>query len=151
MIPIVRLTLEKTNELSGFTERIFGCEEAAPIFRRQLGNLARESVGLLCLDTHNQIINYSDITFGKVNRVDVDYAAIMKIALLANAQYILIAHNHPTGILEPSPTDVESTKKLGALSKLFGIELIDSLIVGPTNDYTSIRSIIKESHVSHDL
>lgn len=140
MIPIVRLSLSIEGKIPVPNNKIFGCEEAAPIFQEKIGNTARECVAMLCLDVHNNILNYSEISLGKIDKVDVDYATIFKTALLSNAKNIIIAHNHTTSILKPSIADIETTKKLGFLCKMFDMNLIDSLIVGPSSEYVSIRS-----------
>ncbi|MER2000186.1 MAG: JAB domain-containing protein, partial [Lysinibacillus sp.] len=90
-------------------------------------------------------LNYSEISFGKIDEVAIDYASILKTALLSNAKQIVIGHNHPSNILKPSETDIEMTKKIAGLCNIFGIKLIDSIIVVPSGDYLSIRTYISKS------
>ena len=144
MIPIVRLTLKKDGILPFECEKIYGCEEAAPILIDRIGMCARECIGLICVDSHNRILNYSEISFGKIDEVAIDYASILKTALLSNAKAIVIGHNHPSNILKPSETDIEMTKKIAGLCNIFGINLIDSIIVVPNGDYLSIRTYIQK-------
>lgn len=145
MIPVVRLTLKKDGVIPIDCEKVYGCEEAAPIFIDRIGESARESLGLICLDSHNRILNYSDISYGKIDQVTVDYASVLKTALLSNASSIVIAHNHPSNILKPSETDIEMTRKIASICKVFRIKLIDSIIVVPNGEYLSIRSVISKS------
>lgn len=143
---IVRLKLKKEGVLSSSNTKIFGCEESSSIFIDKIGAEARECLALICIDSQNNKLNYSEVSIGSVNEVSVDYGAIFKIALLSNASSIIIAHNHPSNYLEPSNRDIEITKKIAELGKLFNIILIDSLIVGPSDEYYSIRSKIRRSH-----
>lgn len=54
----------------------------------------------------------------------------MKAAVLSNSASILVAHNHPSGLSEPSPEDIHVTKRLVEAGRIMGIELIDHLIIG---------------------
>ncbi|KIU10062.1 DNA repair protein RadC [Bacillus subtilis] len=62
----------------------------------------------------------------------------MKSAILSNAASIIVGHNHPSGLTEPSKEDIEVTKRLVEAGKLMGIELLDHIIVGD-NRYTSLK------------
>lgn len=62
----------------------------------------------------------------------------MKTAILSNSASILICHNHPSGQPEPSPEDIEVTKRLAEAGRIMGIELIDHLIVGDGR-YVSLK------------
>ena len=68
---------------------------------------------------------------------------MFRTALLSNASKIIVAHNHPSGVLEITSKDIEMTRKIAFFAKNFDIELIDSFIVIKT-DYISIRSHCKE-------
>lgn len=61
---------------------------------------------------------------------------VFKSAILAGATSIIIAHNHPSGIVSPSPADLAITKQLKECGKLIGIPLLDSIIVTETNSYS---------------
>lgn len=142
MIPKVRITLRTDSLLSINHQRIYGCEEAAPIFIEEIGMNSQETLALICLDDNYRFLNYSNVNYGKINEVIIDHATIFKTALLSNASYIVIGHNHPSGILNPSESDIQVTKKIDGICKIFNIKLLDSIIVGPTTKYYSIRSNI---------
>ena len=71
-------------------------------------------------------------------------AELFKLALLSNASRFFIAHNHPSGVLEITEPDIELTKKIGTIAKLFDMELLDSIIVTYSGDIVSIREHLKE-------
>lgn len=116
-------------ELPGNNEYIYGVETAAPIFCKMIGDNNVEYVGLLCLDSTNRIINYSTVSIGSIDSVNASVSQILKIALISNAFHIIVAHNHPSGVLEVTSNDIEMTKKIGVLAGYFDIKLIDSLVV----------------------
>lgn len=132
-------------EIDTDTEFIFGVETAAPIFCKKIGNANIEHVAALCLDNTNKIINYSNVSIGEIDSVKVSIAQLSKIALLSNSSKVIIAHNHPSGVLDVTSYDIDMTKKIGTLLKCFDIQLIDSLVVNG-KDAVSIRERIGEKY-----
>lgn len=139
----MKIVLEKEYELElpGCNEYIYGVETASPIFCKTIGNNNIEYVGIICLDNTNKIINYSTVAMGTISKVNIQLSQLMKVALLSNASKIIIAHNHPSGVLQFTNFDIQMTKKIGTLSKFFGIELIDSIVVYG-KDSKSIREYV---------
>ena len=134
-INVVELKLYKSYEIEipGNNEYIYGIEQADKIFQKLIGRNNLEYVGMLCMDNTNRLINYSTISIGNIAFVNVPVAQIIKIALLSNASKVIIAHNHPSGILK------------WTLTKNMEIELIDSIIVNET-EAISIRQYIGEKY-----
>ena len=132
------ILLEKTD---GY---VYGVECAKELFVQQIGKSNIEMVGLICLDSTNKIINYSNISTGGIEDVKVSIAQIFKVALLSNASQIIVAHNHPSGVLEITNADIDMTKNIGVVARLFDIKLIDSLVVNMDGEVISIREKIKE-------
>lgn len=94
------------------------------------------------MDSTNKIINYSNISTGEIDHVKVSIAQLSKIALLSNSSKVIIAHNHPSGVVDVTSYDIEMTKKIGSILKYFDIQLIDSLVVNG-NEAVSIRERIE--------
>ena len=142
-IDVVQIELNKKYviEIESENSFVYGVETAAPIFINEIGKANIEKAAVLCLDSTNKVINYSVIAMGDIKSVKVSIPQILKIALLSNASKIIIAHNHPSGVLEITTQDIELTRKIANLAKAFKIELIDSIIV---NDKSAI-SIREES------
>lgn len=142
----LRIAREYALDIPGKDEYVYGVETALPIFCKIIGGSNIEYVALLCLDSTNKVINVSKVSMGNVENVRVSISQILKVALLSNASKILIAHNHPSGVLEITNNDIEMTKKIGVLAKYFDIELIDSLVV---DEYraASIRERIGEMKI----
>lgn len=145
-IDVVQVELKKKYSLKicGEQERVYGIETTKEIFVDEIGRSNVEMAGVVCLDSTHKIINYSNIAIGDIEDVKVSVAQIIKVALLSNATYIVVAHNHPSGVLEITNADIDLTKHIGKAAGLFNIKLIDSLIVNYEGEILSIRENLKE-------
>lgn len=144
-IDVIQLELRRSHqiEIAIPNNRIYIAQQVAPLFCQEIGALNIEHVAMLSLDNANRVINYFTVSMGEINSVKVSLAQMFKGALLSNASKIMVAHNHPSGVLEITSSDIEMTKKIGFFANSFSIELIDSLVV-TADDYVSIRSKCKE-------
>lgn len=93
------------------------------------------------LTARNQVMGYHVISQGTVSASLAHPREVFKAAILNNAYSVVVAHNHPSGLSDPSPDDINTTMQFVAAGKILGIEIIDHLIV----TYRSISSI-RESH-----
>lgn len=98
----------------------------------------QEHVVLFTLDGNNQIIQKHSVTVGLVNQCQIHPREIFRPAILDAAVSILVAHNHPSGNLEASESDLVATRRLVDVSKTIGIPLLDHVIVGQSG-FLSIR------------
>ena len=144
-IPIVRTKLVKEYDIMFHKDKIFGIEGADEIFDRLIGGSTLEKVAIICLDSNNKVINAAVTNVGTDKRVEIVPSELFRIAILSNANSIVICHNHPSGELKPSPYDVEITKKIGYVGSILGIKLIDSLILGDNGKCLSIRSELNKN------
>ena len=98
----------------------------------------REILSVLCLDAQNSPTCFNVVSMGGLNTTRTKPADILKPAILSNSLGIVLIHNHPSGVLEPSPEDVEFTKAVQRACDMMAIDLYDHLIV--TDDgFTSLR------------
>ena len=107
-------------------------------FLKNVRHYDRESLYSIMLDAGNHIIGCEEVSRGSLNTTRTHPREIYKSAILSNALGILLAHNHPSGILEPSAEDVEFTRAVARAGEIIGIELYDHVIVTDTG-YTSLR------------
>ena len=144
-IDVVQLELRKSHamDLPLETNTVYNARQASKIFCTTIGGLNVEHVALLCLDSANRVVNYSNISIGEINNVKVSLAQLFRTALLSNASKLMIAHNHPTGILEITSKDIEMTRKIAFFANAFSMELLDSVVV-TSEDFISIRAHWKE-------
>jgi DNA repair protein RadC len=98
----------------------------------------QERLGALFLDSKNRLIREREIYVGTLNATTVSTRDVVRLALEENAAALIVFHNHPSGDPSPSAEDIAFTRKLNEASRLFGIELVDHLIIG-ANRFVSLR------------
>lgn len=129
---------------------IFGIEEAKDFFIKEIAHNTIESMIVLFMDSMHEIVAVSEIGKGSSSKLIIDNSEIFRIAILCNAKYILIGHNHPNSQITPSDIDIKTTKEIGFIASMLGIELIDSVIVNYEEQYFSIRQNIKKTVFSNE-
>lgn len=107
-------------------------ENTKEFLSMKLGHQEREVFAVLFLDSQHQLINYQEMFYGTINSASVHPREVVKAALLANAAAVIFAHNHPSGIAEPSESDKRITTKLIDALKLLDIRTLDHVVVGST-------------------
>ena len=83
--------------------------EAVDLITREFGDLDREVFMVLNLTCHLQVINLNICSMGTLNYTVVHPREVFKASILSNASAVLLIHNHPSGILEPSKEDIDLT------------------------------------------
>lgn len=101
-----------------------------------MDKLPTEQFAMLALDTKLNVIGVHVITQGTINQSLVSTRDVFQRALLNNATCIVIAHNHPSGDVEPSNADFNVTKRIKDAGKLLDIKLLDHFIIGYDNYYS---------------
>ncbi|MEI7777745.1 MAG: DNA repair protein RadC [bacterium] len=99
-------------------------------YLRDMQNLPKEHLRGIYLNSHHKVIHDEVISIGTVNSNLIHPREVFKPAIEYGAAAVILAHNHPSGILEPSEADVEITKQLVAVGKIIGINLLDHVIIG---------------------
>lgn len=88
-----------------------------------------EQFVVLFLNRRNEVLGYKVISQGGLAATVVDARIVFQAAILSNASSIILSHNHPSGNLQPSGSDVEITKNLKAAGELLEIKVLDHVIV----------------------
>lgn len=89
-----------------------------------------ERVILLCFDAPGQMIGFFEISRGGMDYSVFDISSIARKALLIGASSVVVAHNHPSGVLTPSSADDKSSERIKEMCKIIGITYNDFIIVG---------------------
>lgn len=101
----------------------------------------REVFCVMNLNTKGKVINLSVVSVGVLDSSMVHPREVFKSVILSNAAAVILLHNHPSGVTEPSPEDYETTKRLMEAGEVLGIKVVDHLIVGGgTGEYYSLAS-----------
>lgn len=109
---------------------------AYEIFRNHLSDLRTEEFWAIFLNRSNKVIHFTQLTQGGINQSIVDIRVLFKTALDHFSTGIIIAHNHPSGSLQPSREDIEITRKIKTAGETMNIQLLDHLII-TQNSYFS--------------
>jgi len=88
----------------------------------------------------NQTIGYAKISQGGITGTVVDTKIIAKYAVDCLASGIVLAHNHPSGNLQPSTQDLQLTKKLTEAMKLLDVSILDHLIITTEGYYSFVEN-----------
>ena len=112
------------------------CEEILRIVFDSSTFLWREEMLLLCLNRANKVIGYYRVSVGGVSGTVCDPKVIFTIALNSGASAIVLAHNHPSGNLDPSPADKALTKRIKDLGSLLEVQLIEHMILTHESYYS---------------
>ena len=89
----------------------------------------KEFFWVILLNYANKVLGISEISIGSSSAVTVDVKEICQLALLTSSLAVAVVHNHPSGKLKPSEADKRITKKIKKVLDLFGISLLDHLII----------------------
>lgn len=115
---------------------ISGSKDAAEIVLPLLRDLSHEAFCVLYLNQSNKLIKHEIISSGGMTGTVADVRMILKNALLHNSNQIIVAHNHPSGNLEPSNADKALTLKLKEAAAVMDVKLLDHIIVGNTSFFS---------------
>jgi len=102
----------------------------------------RKQEHFLCASINgaNEILNIRVVSIGLLDRTPVHPREVFADALSDRAAAIIVAHNHPSGGLEPSPADIEATNQLKAAGLAIGIALLDHIIFNRTGYYSFLEA-----------
>ena len=100
------------------------------LLRGRIANLDRENFVAVLLNTKNEVIETPTVSVGTLSSSLVHPREVFKPAVRASAASVILAHNHPSGKVEPSREDREVTGRLSEAAEILGIEVLDHVIVG---------------------
>jgi len=98
----------------------------------------QEQFAALYLDSRNQVILKKIIFIGTIDKQLISSREIVRFALEVNAVSVIVAHNHPSGCIIPSESDIIATDKLRNSLSLFDISLLDHLIITKDDNFSSV-------------
>lgn len=98
--------------------------------QHRLRDEPNEVFAVLLLDSQHRLIRFKKLFFGSVNMASVHPRVIVQSALACNAAAIILSHNHPSGVAEPSHADKHITQKIIQALELIDVTVLDHIIVG---------------------
>lgn len=106
--------------------------DAFDFLRMRLGGLPHEEFHALWLDNRHRILDCQRLFIGTVEGASVYPREVVRAALSHNACAVILVHNHPSGVAEPSAADRAITKELKEALRLVGVRVLDHVVVGET-------------------
>lgn len=104
--------------------------DAGELFRCRLRDRANEVFAVAFLDTRHRLIAFEEVSQGGIDGAEVHPREIVRRSLEHNAAALLVGHNHPSGVAEPSRADRVLTERLQQALALIDVRLLDHFIVG---------------------
>ena len=127
---IKELGLRLTREELQDPESMRSSEQVGNYLCQRIGSYQREVFALLLLDNQHRLLQFLELFQGTIDSASVHPREVVKVALQYNAAAVILAHNHPSGVAEPSRSDRLLTNTLSSALDLVGVRVIDHLVVG---------------------
>lgn len=137
-IPIIRTIAIKDKTITFGSEMINTPQKASELAKEILRNADRECLLVCCLDTKCHPVSLEIVGVGTINSCLAMPRDVFKNAILSNAAFIILFHNHVSGDPEPSKEDIAVTIKLRQAGEFLGVPLIDHIVIGD-DCYYSLR------------
>ena len=118
--------------------------DISKILLEEMNHLKVEQLKLVILNNTNEILKIQNITEGNSNIVASDAKNVLSEVIKIQAPKIILVHNHPSGNLIPSQSDINFTNRIKNACEILGIQLLDHIIIGG-NSYTSIFYEMKKN------
>ena len=133
----VRLIQEHSG-LYDLDKKITSSTQAAKVCKElyDMCDLSYEKMVMLTLNTKLQVVGCFEVSRGTVNESTIYPREIATRALLTNAKAVILAHNHPSGTVGPSGTDISITRKVKDILTMLDIRLLDHIIIAHDQTYS---------------
>ncbi|MDA8417182.1 MAG: DNA repair protein RadC [Betaproteobacteria bacterium] len=103
--------------------------------RLRMGNLEHEVFSVLWLDSQHRVIKVEELFRGTLAQASIYPREVVKAALACNAAAVILAHNHPSGVPDPSSADINLTRRLKDALDLVDVKVLDHMVV-------SVREVV---------
>jgi DNA repair protein RadC len=113
-------------------QEVFGASaDVRRYLRYRLGGRPREVFAALFLDAQHRLIAFREMFLGTIDSATVHPREVVRETLMLNAAAVIFAHNHPSGVAEPSASDVKITERLRHALQLIDVRVLDHVVVSP--------------------
>lgn len=143
LVAIGELSKRMSKPVNILNLKITSPKDVYNLFKDELMYEKRELVKLIILNIKNNILKIVDLGAGGTNFAYIEPKDVLQEPIKTNAPKIILVHNHPSGNPTPSKQDLAITKRIEECAKMFGIELLDHIVIGSLG-YESIFSKRKD-------
>ena len=135
----LELSRRFTEEEVRLAETLSGAEEAYRFLKPRLRDLPHEVFAVIFLNQKHGVLAYRELFHGSIHASSVHPREVVKAVLRENAAAVILAHNHPSGHVSPSPDDLRLTEEMKALLNHLDVRILDHLIVGGNGYFSFAR------------
>jgi DNA repair protein RadC len=135
-LELARRTSEEEVRLA---ETLSGAEEAYRFLKPRLRDLPHEVFAVIFLNQKHGVLAYRELFRGSIHASSVHPREVVKEVLKENAAAVILAHNHPSGHVSPSPDDLRLTEDLKSLLGHLDVRVVDHMIVGGNGYFSFAR------------
>lgn len=114
-------------------------QEVSAYLRLQLAGESNEVFAVLFLNNAHRLLSFEKLFYGTVNCAHVHPRVVVQRALALNSAAVILAHNHPSGVMEPSSADIMMTKILKEVLKVIDVRVLDHVIVSDNGSYSFVQ------------
>lgn len=132
----LELARRQALQVLGSSDVLTSPEETRRFLQYHLGGHSREVFSCLFLDSQHRVLRCEDLFFGTLDGAAVYPREVAVRALQYNAAAVIFAHNHPSGVAEPSNADRRITERLCSALALLDIRVLDHIIVGRGREFS---------------
>ncbi|KTD14562.1 DNA repair protein RadC [Legionella gratiana] len=118
--------------------QITSSKQTYAYLKKRLRDYKNETFVALFLDNQHHIIAYEELFCGTINMATIHLRPIIERVLQLNAAALILAHNHPSGVSDPSSQDIAVTERIREALELVDARLLDHLIIGDNEVYSII-------------
>jgi len=117
-------------------------DRASAFLQTRLRPLEHELFCMLVLDNRNRLIEFVELFRGTIDGASVHPREVVKEVLKLNGAAVIFAHNHPSGVAEPSQADEQITRRLKSALALIDVRVLDHLVIGDTTVSFAERGLL---------
>ncbi|MFZ5493692.1 MAG: RadC family protein [Pseudomonadota bacterium] len=130
LLAVAELGRRYAQEVLRRGEALTSPQAARDYLTAQLRDHPQEVFGCLFLDNRHRVLAFEELFRGTVNAANVYPREVVRAALRHNAAALILAHNHPSGVAEPSDADVSLTRRLKTALELVDVRVLDHIVIG---------------------
>ena len=139
IIPRIKVSMVKEADVVFCANPIRTPSQVETLVRDFIGPSDREHFIVVHLSTRHIVTAIETISIGTISASLVHPREVFKSAIVKSSAGIIVAHNHPSGNVNPSEEDLSITRRLVEVGELIGVEVLDHVIVGGESDTYSMR------------
>jgi len=127
---VMEMARRHLSEALQLGDAMSSAESAKQYVSAHLRHRKQEVFAVMFLDSQHRLLAFEEMFFGTIDGASVYPREIVKKALSHNAAAVILAHNHPSGVAEPSQADMRITERLQAALELVDVRVLDHFVVG---------------------